>query len=61
MSRKKGKSFKVFTFNCQGLWDVNKRKAFFNILKSKNCNIYLLQDTHFTKKDENINKQAIEI
>lgn len=47
---------KVLTVNCQGLGDVNKRKDVFNNLKSKNCNIYMLQDTHFTKEDENIIK-----
>lgn len=47
---------KVLTLNCQGLGDINKRKDVFNNLKSKNCNIYMLQDTHFTKEDENIIK-----
>lgn len=47
---------KVLTLNCQGLGDKNKRKDVFNNLKSKNCNIYMLQDTHFTKEDENIIK-----
>ena len=42
----------VVSYNCQGLNSAEKRRDVFNYLKSKNCNIYCLQDTHFTVKDE---------
>lgn len=38
--------------NCQGLRDLSKRKDVFNMLRSKKCNIYCLQDTHFTNEIE---------
>jgi exonuclease III len=36
-------------YNCQGLGCHEKRKDVFNYLKSKKCDIYCLQDTHFTE------------
>ena len=42
----------IFSMNCQGLGDVNKRKDLFNFLKQKKYSIYFLQDTHFTEKEE---------
>ena len=49
-------NLKILTLNCQGLGDMNKRKYVFRILRSKNCNIYFLQDTHFTTDKENMIK-----
>ena len=46
-------SLKILSVNCQGLCDSLKRKDVFDFLKSKNCNIYCLQDTHFTIDIEN--------
>ena len=43
---------KVLSVNCQGLGSNEKRLDIFNYLKSKNCQIYCLQDTHFTTKNE---------
>ena len=40
----------IVSYNCQGLNSVEKRRDVFNYLKSKNGNIYCLQDTHFTDK-----------
>ena len=40
----------ILSANCQGLRDINKRKDVFNYFKSKNHNIYCLQDTHFTQE-----------
>ena len=45
-------SFKVCTFNCNGLGDIKKRKDVFHNLRSKNCDIYLLQETHLKTEDE---------
>ena len=45
---------KIISVNCQGLADRNKRKDVFSYLKSKQYNIYCLQDTHFTYEQENI-------
>ena len=39
--------------NTQGLGDKNKRKDVLNFLKGKNFSIYFIQDTHFTKNEEN--------
>ena len=46
-------SLKILTVNCQGLGDINKRKDVFDYLKTKNCDIYCIQDTHFTCEIEN--------
>ena len=43
----------VLSMNCQGLGDLEKRKDVFHFLKQKKYAIYLLQDTHFTVKEEN--------
>lgn len=42
----------IVSYNCQGLQSPEKRRDVFDYLKSKNYNIYCLQDTHFTEKDE---------
>ena len=39
--------------NCQGLGDIGKRRDIFDYLRDKNCNIYCLEDTHFTPSQEN--------
>ena len=44
---------KILSMNCQGLGDQNKRKDVLHFLKEKKYAIYLLQDTHFTNKEEN--------
>ena len=41
-------SLKILSVNCQGLRNTSKRRDVFDMLKSKNCNIYCIQDTHFT-------------
>ena len=43
---------KILSVNCQGLGSLEKRKDVFTFLREKNCNIYCLQDTHFTKQLE---------
>ena len=45
-------NFKILSVNCQGLGDSKKRKDVFSYLRQKQCNIYCLQDTHFTPKLE---------
>lgn len=42
----------IVSSNCQGLNSKEKRRDVFNYLKTKGCNIYCLQDTHFTNNDE---------
>ena len=44
----------IMTVNCQGLGDLNKRGDVFSVFKKKNYQVYLLQDTHFMKSDENL-------
>ena len=47
--------FNILTVNCQGLGGTgHKRLDVFNYLKSKNCQIYCLQDIHSTPNTENI-------
>ena len=48
----KNNILQIVSYNCQGLNSVEKRRDVFDYLKSKNCNIYCLQDTHLTKNDE---------
>ena len=42
------------SFNVKGLADEKKRKEVFNWLREKKMNVYMLQETHFTKENENI-------
>ena len=46
--------FKILTVNCRGLRTVEKRRDTFNYLKSKQCQIYCLQDIHCTPDIENV-------
>ena len=43
---------KILSHNCQGLGSNEKRIDVFNYLKTKCCQVYCLQDTHFIKKTE---------
>ena len=43
---------KILSLNCQGLGMVSKRLDVFNYLKSKQCDIYCLQDIHSTTASE---------
>ena len=43
----------LISMNCQGLSSKSKRADTLNFLKSKQYSIYMLQDTHFTNKEEN--------
>ena len=45
-------SVRILSVNCQGLGNIVKRTDVFNYLKKKQCNIYCLQDTHFTRENE---------
>ena len=47
------RNIKILSMNCQGLGDPQKRKDVFHFLKQKQFSIYLLQDTHFTSREEN--------
>ena len=46
-------SFSICTFNCNGLGDYMKRKDVFDFLRKQKCNIFLLQETHWTSASEN--------
>ena len=48
----KNNILQIVSYNCQGLNSVEKRRDVFDYLKSKNCNIYCLQDTPLNKNDE---------
>ena len=48
----KNNILQIVSYNCQGLNSVEKRRNVFDYLIFKNCNIYCLQDIHFTKNDE---------
>ena len=45
-------NLKVLSVNVRGLGESAKRRDVFNYLKSKKCQIYCLQDTHFTSENE---------
>ena len=44
----------ICSLNCQGLGDPRKRRDVLDHLRSKDFSILCLQDTHFTKKIENV-------
>ena len=47
-------NLKIFSQNCRGLRDNSKRKDVFEYIRSKNFNIYCLQDTHFADDIEHV-------
>ena len=44
----------ISSFNAKGMADEKKRKEVFNWIREKKMNVYMLQETHFTKENENI-------
>ena len=46
-------SVTFISMNCQGLSNKIKRADTLNFLKGKKYSVYMLQDTHFTHKEEN--------
>ena len=46
-------SFKICSFNCNGLNNSSKRKDVFDFLRKKEANIYCLQETHLKTESEN--------
>lgn len=44
--------FTILSMNCQGLGDIDKCRDVLHFLRQKKYDIYLLQDTHFTIKQE---------
>ena len=46
-------TIKIMSMNCQGLGDLDKCRDVFHFIRQKKYAIYLLQDTHFTTKQEN--------
>ena len=46
-------SFKICSYNCNGLNDSKKRKDVFDFLRKKKADIYCLQETHLTAQSEN--------
>ena len=44
----------ICTLNCQGLGDPHKRRDVLHYLRDKRFSIICVQDTHFTKNNENV-------
>ena len=45
---------KILSYNVQGLGDISKRTDVFDFLKNTNFDIYCLQETHFTDREEKL-------
>ena len=45
---------KILTYNANGLGGISKRTDVLDYLKNMNFDIYCLQDTHFTERDEKL-------
>ena len=43
---------KILSYNAQGIGGISKRTDFFDFLRNTNCDIYCLQETHFTDTEE---------
>ena len=44
-------NIKLLSANCQGLGNIDKRRDVLNYFEQLNCDIFCLQDTHWTEKD----------
>ena len=46
----------IIKVNCQNLGNIIKRSRgdFFSVFKKKNYQVFFLQNTHFTKRDESL-------
>ena len=44
-------NIKLLSANCQGLGNIDKRMDVLNYFEHLNCDIFCLQDTHWTEKD----------
>jgi exonuclease III len=58
MSKNSKNTFKICTFNCNGIADLKKRKDIFDVLRKLDCNIYFLQETHVTSLQEDFFQNA---
>ena len=47
-------NFQTMSFNVRGLNDRKKRRSIFKMIKQKKIDIFLLQETYCTTKNENI-------
>ena len=45
---------KIFTYNCNGINDLRKRKDVFDFLRKQKGNVYFLQETHLPIETEKI-------
>ena len=43
---------KILSYNTQGIGGISKRTDIFDFLRNTNCDIYCLQETHFTDTEE---------
>ena len=43
---------KILSYNAQGIGGISKRTDIFDFLRNTNCDIYCLQETHFTDTEE---------
>ena len=39
---------KILSYNAQGIGGISKRTDIFDFLRNTDCDIYCLQETHFT-------------
>jgi exonuclease III len=54
----KVETFKICTFNCNGLGNSTKRRDVFDYLRELNANIYFLQETHWKTEMEKYIRSA---
>ena len=57
-NKMESETFKICTFNCNGLGNNTKRRDVFDYLRKKKCNIYFLQETHWKSLSENYVRAA---
>ena len=43
---------KILSYNAQGIGGIRKRTDIFDFLRNTDCDIYCLQETHFTDTEE---------
>ena len=49
----------IATLNCRGLGSIEKRNDMFDRLRILNCDIYCLQDTHWTEEQRDTIKDHV--
>ena len=52
MCNMKMAELKILSYNAQGIGGISKRTDIFDSIRNTNCDIYCLQETHFTDTEE---------